>query len=155
MVAAGYSDRRDDRYDDGRDDWQDNNRGNRSNYKSRPSRVPELPYAEQLNAPCYLHAYVDSKYNQTKSSHLLRDRRQFIEMQKFMQQQQPSQQPPPPPPQHQVQQVQPRNPNESFPPPRGQMSMIHKTGVSTTVKTSRSPQALLMESPASPKPPAL
>ncbi|KAK1695964.1 hypothetical protein QYE76_012661 [Lolium multiflorum] len=34
------------------------------------------------------------------------------------------------PPQHQVQQAQPHQPNEAFPPPRGQMSMIHKTGVS-------------------------
>jgi hypothetical protein len=52
-------------------------------------------------------------------------------MQKFIQQPQQSNLPPrPPPPHHQVQQVQTHNPNESFPPPRGQMSMIHKTGVS-------------------------
>ncbi|KAK1685641.1 hypothetical protein QYE76_046489 [Lolium multiflorum] len=38
--------------------------------------------------------------------------------------------PPPPPPQHQVQQAQPHQPNEAFPPPRGQMSMIHRIGVS-------------------------
>jgi hypothetical protein len=50
-------------------------------------------------------------------------------MQKFIQQQQQPN-PPPPPPQHQVQQVQSHNSNESFPPPRGQMSMIHRTGVS-------------------------
>ncbi|KAK1649456.1 hypothetical protein QYE76_067261 [Lolium multiflorum] len=115
-----------------RDDRQDGNRsnsGNRSNYKPRPQRTPELPFAEQINAPCYLHAYIDSKDNKKKSSHLLRDCRQFIEMQKLIQQQQQPP-PPPPPPQHQVQQVQPHNPNESFPPPRGQMSMIHRTGVS-------------------------
>ncbi|XP_071681806.1 uncharacterized protein [Lolium perenne] len=82
---------------------------------------------DNINAPCYLHAYIDPKDDKKKLSHLLRDCRQFFEMQKFIQQQQPS---PPPPPQHQVQQVQPRNSNESFPPPRGQMSMIHKTGVS-------------------------
>ncbi|KAK1668778.1 hypothetical protein QYE76_056937 [Lolium multiflorum] len=55
LVAAGYSDRHDDRYDERRDDRQDGNRnnsGNRGNYKPR-QRVPELPYAEQINAPCY------------------------------------------------------------------------------------------------------
>ncbi|KAK1646647.1 hypothetical protein QYE76_064452 [Lolium multiflorum] len=92
-------------------------------------QTPELPFAEQINAPCYLYSYIDSKDNKKKSSHLLRDCRQFIEMQKLIQQQQQPT-PPPPPPQHQVQQAQPHNPNESFPPPRGQMSMIHRTGVS-------------------------
>ncbi|KAK1616993.1 hypothetical protein QYE76_022510 [Lolium multiflorum] len=82
-----------------------------------------------INAPYYLHAYIDSKDNKKKSSHLLRDCRQFIEMQKLIQQQQQPT-PPPPPPQHQVQQAQPHNPNESFPPPRGKMSMIHRTVVS-------------------------
>ncbi|KAK1684257.1 hypothetical protein QYE76_045105 [Lolium multiflorum] len=137
LVAAGYSDRQDDRYDDRRDDRQDGNRnnsGNRGNYKPRQQRTPELPYAEQINAPCYLHSYVDSKDGKTKSSHLLRDCRQFIDMHKLIQQagqqQPPPPPPPPPPPQHQVQQAQPHQPNEAFPPPRGQMSMIHKTGVS-------------------------
>ncbi|KAK1680233.1 hypothetical protein QYE76_041081 [Lolium multiflorum] len=135
LVAAGYSDRHDDRYDDRRDDRQDGNRnnsGNRGNYKPRQQRAPELPYAEQINAPCYLHSYVDSKDGKTKSSHLLRDCRQFLDMHKLIQQsgQQPLPPPPPPPPQHQVQQAQPHQPNEAFPPPRGQMSMIHKTGVS-------------------------
>ncbi|KAK1695701.1 hypothetical protein QYE76_012398 [Lolium multiflorum] len=135
LVAAGYSDRHDDRYDERRDDRQDGNRnnsGNRGNYKPRQQRVPELPYAEQINAPCYLHSYVDSKDGKTKSSHLLRDCRQFLDMHKLIQQsgQQPLPPPPPPPPQHQVQQAQPHQPNEAFPPPRGQMSMIHKTGVS-------------------------
>ncbi|KAK1684856.1 hypothetical protein QYE76_045704 [Lolium multiflorum] len=74
------------------------------------NRTPELPFAEQINAPCYLHAYIDSKDNKKKSSHLLRDCRQFIEMQKLIQQQQQPI-PPPPPPQHQVQQVQPHNSN--------------------------------------------
>ncbi|KAK1618649.1 hypothetical protein QYE76_024166 [Lolium multiflorum] len=135
LVAAGYSDRHDDRYDERRDDRQDGNRnnsGNRGNYKPRQQRAPELPYAEQINAPCYLHSYVDSKDGKTKSSHLLRDCRQFLDMHKLIQQsgQQPLPPPPPPPPQHQVQQAQPHQPNETFPPPRGQMSMIHKTGVS-------------------------
>ncbi|KAK1616587.1 hypothetical protein QYE76_022104 [Lolium multiflorum] len=59
LVAAGYSDRHDDRYDERRDDRQDGNRnnsGNRGNYKPRQQRTPELPYAEQINAPCYLHS---------------------------------------------------------------------------------------------------
>ncbi|KAK1610947.1 hypothetical protein QYE76_034620 [Lolium multiflorum] len=132
LVAAGYSDRQDDRDDDRRDDRQDGNRnnsGNRGNYKPRPQRTPELPFAEQINAPCYLHSYIDSKDNKTKSSHLLRDCRQFLDMEKLIRQKQ-QQPPPPPPPQHQVQQAQPHQPNETFPPPRGQMSMIHRTGVS-------------------------
>ncbi|KAK1607934.1 hypothetical protein QYE76_031607 [Lolium multiflorum] len=132
LVAAGYSDRHDDRYDERRDDRHDSNRnnsGNRGNYKPRQQRTPELPYAEQINAPCYLHSYVDSKDGKTKSSHLLRDCRQFLDMHKLIQQsgQQPLPPPPPPPPQHQVQQAQPHQPNDPFPPPRGQMSMIHMT----------------------------
>ncbi|KAK1629247.1 hypothetical protein QYE76_003562 [Lolium multiflorum] len=123
LVAAGYSDRHDDRYDERRDDRQDGNRnnsGNRGNYKPRQQRVPELPYAEQINAPCYLHSYVDSKDGKTKSSHLLRDCRQFLDMHKLIQQsgQQPLPPPPPPPPQHQVQQAQPHQPNEAFGPTR-------------------------------------
>ncbi|KAK1644332.1 hypothetical protein QYE76_062137 [Lolium multiflorum] len=118
LVAAGYSDRHDDRYDERRDDRQDGNRnnsGNRGNYKPRQQRAPELPYAEQINAPCYLHSYVDSKDGKTKSSHLLRDCRQFLDMHKLIQQsgQQPLPPPPPPPPQHQVQQAQPHQPNEA------------------------------------------
>ncbi|KAK1627267.1 hypothetical protein QYE76_001582 [Lolium multiflorum] len=124
LVAAGYADRQDDR--DDRHDGNRNNSGNRANYKPRQQRTPELPYAEQFNAPCYLHSYVDSKDGKTKSSHLLRDCRQFLDMHKLIQQsgQQQLPPPPPPPPQHQVQQAQP---NEAFPPPRGQMSMIHRT----------------------------
>jgi hypothetical protein len=64
---------------------------NHGNYKERPPRVPELPFAEQLNAPCYLHAYIDPKDNVKKSSHLLRDCRQFIEIQKFYETRQPQQ----------------------------------------------------------------
>jgi hypothetical protein len=82
LVAAGYSDKRDDRYDDRRDDRQDGNRsnsGNRGNYKPQLPRTPELPFAEQINAPCYLHAYIDPKDGKKKSSHLLREYRQFID----------------------------------------------------------------------------
>ncbi|KAK1668475.1 hypothetical protein QYE76_056634 [Lolium multiflorum] len=58
-------------------------------------------------------------------------RRQFLDMEKLIRQkQQQPPPPPPPPPQHQVQQTQTHQPNEAFPPPRGQMSMIHRTGVS-------------------------
>ncbi|KAK1680819.1 hypothetical protein QYE76_041667 [Lolium multiflorum] len=129
LVAAGYADRQDDR--DDRHDGNRNSSGNRGNYKPRQQRTPEIPYAEQVNAPCYLHSYVDSKDGKTKSSHLLRDCRQFLDMHKLIQQsgQQQLPPPPPPPPQHQIQQAQPHKPNEAFRPPRGQMSMIHRTGV--------------------------
>jgi hypothetical protein len=91
IVAVGYFDPRADRYDDQRgdkrDDRQDNNRsgsgGNRSNYRERPPRVPELLFSEQLNAPCYIHAYIDPNDNTKKSSHLVRDFRQFIDIQNF------------------------------------------------------------------------
>jgi hypothetical protein len=33
----------------------------------------KTPFAEQLNAPGYIHAYIDPKDNTKKSSHLLRD----------------------------------------------------------------------------------
>ncbi|KAK1647230.1 hypothetical protein QYE76_065035 [Lolium multiflorum] len=84
LVATGYSDRHDDRYDERRDDRQDGNRNNSGNHKPRQQRTPELPYAEQINAPCYLHSYVDSKDGKTKSSHLLRDCRQFLDMHKLI-----------------------------------------------------------------------
>jgi hypothetical protein len=44
------------------DDHRDGNRsrfgGSRGNYRERPPRVPELPFPEQLNAPCYIHACI-------------------------------------------------------------------------------------------------
>jgi hypothetical protein len=81
IVAAGYSDRRDDRYDDQCGDrrgdrWDGNrsgSRGNRGNYRERPPRFPELPFVEQLSAPYYIHAYIDPKDNTKNSSHLLRN----------------------------------------------------------------------------------
>ncbi|KAK1603025.1 hypothetical protein QYE76_007733 [Lolium multiflorum] len=105
LVAAGYSDRHDDRYDERRDDRQDGNRnnsGNRGNYKPRQQRAPELPYAEQINAPCYLHSQDSNRYH--LHLHL----------------------------RHSTKYSRPNliNPTRRFPPPRGQMSMIHKTGVS-------------------------
>jgi hypothetical protein len=99
-----------------------------------------LPFAEKLNTPCYIHAYIDTKDNVKKSTHLLRDYRQLLDLQKIYESFNPgakvqaypmiqgAQPPnPPPAPRHQVQQVQPRTPNEAFPPPppQGQMSMIH------------------------------
>ncbi|KAK1660440.1 hypothetical protein QYE76_048599 [Lolium multiflorum] len=104
LVAAGYSDRHDDRYDERRDDRQDGNRnnsGNRGNYKPRQQRAPELPYAEQINAPCYLHSQDSNRYH--LHLHL----------------------------RHSTKYSRPNLINPAaFLPPRGQMSMIHKTGVS-------------------------
>jgi hypothetical protein len=43
---------------------------------SRPNRfprMPNLPAAEQLSAPCYLHVYIDAKDNTEKATHLLKD----------------------------------------------------------------------------------
>lgn len=84
MVAAGYNDQRgygrDDRRDDRRDGKKDDNR---ANWQQRLPWVPELPPADQVNAPCYLHAYIDPKDNIKKSTHLLRCCRQFIELRQF------------------------------------------------------------------------
>jgi hypothetical protein len=59
--------------------------------------------------------------NTKKSSHLLRDCQQFIDIHKFYESGNGQTQllNPPPPPQHQVQQFQTRASNEAFPPPRG------------------------------------
>ncbi|KAK1601491.1 hypothetical protein QYE76_008066 [Lolium multiflorum] len=53
LVAAWYSDRQDDRYDERRDDRQDGNRNNSGTVATinHGERTPELPYAEQINAP--------------------------------------------------------------------------------------------------------
>ncbi|KAK1662933.1 hypothetical protein QYE76_051092 [Lolium multiflorum] len=133
LVAAGYSDRHDDRYDERRDDRQDGNRnnsGNRGNYKPRQQRAPELPYAEQINAPCYLHSFRVGAGIPGVAPHHISRPSTFNVLLGLLSGQQALPPPPPPPPQHQVQQAQPHQPNEAFPPPRGQMSMIHKTGVS-------------------------
>ncbi|KAK1663953.1 hypothetical protein QYE76_052112 [Lolium multiflorum] len=100
------------RNDDEDDDQPKNDSSGR---RDRRKKRKDRSYDDNnlINAPCFLHAYIDSKDNKKNSSHLLRDCRQFIEMQKLIQQQQQPP-PPPPPPQHQVQQVQPHNPNESF-----------------------------------------
>lgn len=46
-------------------------------------RTPYLSATEQLEAPCYLHSYIDPKDGHEKSSHLLRNCRQFLEIQQF------------------------------------------------------------------------
>src|SRR3954452_15468179 len=46
-------------------------------------RVANLPPSEQINAPSYLHTYIDPVDNQKKSSHLLRDCRQLLDLQKY------------------------------------------------------------------------
>ncbi|KAK1603321.1 hypothetical protein QYE76_016673 [Lolium multiflorum] len=112
LVAAGYSDRQDDRYDDRRDDRQDGNRnnsGNRGNYKP-PRQLQNYPTLSRSTLPATCIRIPIPRM--------------------AGQQQLTPPPPPPPPPQHQVQQAQPHQPNEAFPPPRGQMSMIHRTGVS-------------------------
>jgi hypothetical protein len=38
---------------------------------------------EKLEAPCYLHSYIDPKDNLEKATHLLRNCRQFLEVQQF------------------------------------------------------------------------
>ncbi|KAK1681520.1 hypothetical protein QYE76_042368 [Lolium multiflorum] len=46
-------------------------------------RTPYLSATEQLEAPCYLHSYIDPKDCLEKSSHLLRNCRQFLEIRQF------------------------------------------------------------------------
>ena len=90
-----------------------------------------------------MHSYIDPKDNIKKSSDLLRDCRQFIELQQFYDalnpganiQTYPMIQGAPAPnmapqvqPQQQLQ-IQQRAP-EAFPPPEGQMSMIQRSGFS-------------------------
>ena len=43
-------------------------------------RTPYLSATEQLEAPCYLHSYIDPKDNLEKATHLLRNCRQFLEV---------------------------------------------------------------------------
>ena len=55
------------------------------NTKSNKGRfhTPYLSATEQLEAPCYLHSYIDPKDVHEKSSHLLRNCRQFLEIRQF------------------------------------------------------------------------
>jgi hypothetical protein len=45
--------------------------------------TPYLLAAEQLEAPCYLHSYIEPKDNLEKATHLLRNCQQFLEVQQF------------------------------------------------------------------------
>ena len=93
-------------------------------------RVANLPPSEQINAPCYLHTFIDPIDNQKKSSHLLRDCRQLLDLQKYhaalqgggnTQNHYPTLPPPPPHPTPQMQQhMQPQLP----PPPMQQQPQI-------------------------------
>jgi hypothetical protein len=47
------------------------------------SRSPYLSAAEQLDAPCDLHSYVDPKDNIEKVTHLLKECRKFIDIKKL------------------------------------------------------------------------
>ena len=138
-VAAGYVDRRDDRGDARRDDRRDDQRrddrrGDTSNNQREPTnwvpRVAHLPPAEQINAPCYLHTFINPVDNQRKSSYLLRECRQLLDMQKYhdilqgrsnTQHHYPTLPPPPPHPVPQMQQhMQPQLPPPPMQPPQVQ-----------------------------------
>ncbi|KAK1680775.1 hypothetical protein QYE76_041623 [Lolium multiflorum] len=47
------------------------------------ARSPYLSATEQLDAPCYLHSYIDPKDGREKSSHLLKNCRHFLEIRQF------------------------------------------------------------------------
>ncbi|KAK1579564.1 hypothetical protein QYE76_037209 [Lolium multiflorum] len=111
------------------------------------ARSPHLSATEQLDAPCYLHSYIDPKDGREKSSHLLRNCRHFLEIRQFcddlrseaisrvhiMEKKARSYDyraepyiPEPYEPMEKDEYV----PAEVFPEPRGQVSMIHKTSFS-------------------------
>ena len=111
------------------------------------TRSPYLSATEQLEAPCYLHSYVDPKDGREKSSHLLRNCRHFLEIRQFcddlraeaisrvhtMEKRARSHGHPPEPyvpepyePMEKDEYV----PVEVFPEPCGQVNMIHKTSFS-------------------------
>ncbi|KAK1669087.1 hypothetical protein QYE76_057246 [Lolium multiflorum] len=110
-------------------------------------RSPYLSATEQLDAPCYLHSYIDPKDGREKSSHLLRNCRHFLEIRQFcddlrseaisrvhiMEKRARSHGywsepyvPEPYEPMEKDEYV----PAEIFPEPRGQVNMIHKTSFS-------------------------
>ncbi|KAK1630610.1 hypothetical protein QYE76_004925 [Lolium multiflorum] len=111
------------------------------------ARSPYLSATEQLEAPCYLHSYIDPKDGREKSSHLLRNCRHFQEIRQFcddlraeatsrvraMEKRTRSYSYPPEPfvpepyePMEKDEYV----PAEVFPEPCGQVNMIHKTSFS-------------------------
>ena len=106
-------------------------------------RTPYLSATEQLEAPCYLHSYIDPKDNLEKATHLLRNCRQFLEVQKFCDDlraeaaakahsagkraavySHPQQQ------QYLPEEEDVYIPTEVYPASRGQVNMIHKTSFS-------------------------
>ncbi|KAK1662943.1 hypothetical protein QYE76_051102 [Lolium multiflorum] len=116
------------------------------------ARSPYLSATEQLEAPCYLHSYIDPKDGREKSSHLLRNCRHFLEIRQFcddlraeamsrvhiMEKRARTYSYPPEPyvPEPYVpESYQPAEgdkyvPTEVFPEPYGQVNMIHKTSFS-------------------------
>jgi hypothetical protein len=80
MVTISHADRHSDQYSERYNERRaDGCNGPGSSRQNHIPRVPDLPAMEQLNAPCYLHAYVDPKDNIKKAYHLLKDCRQFLE----------------------------------------------------------------------------
>ena len=111
------------------------------------TRSPYLSATEQLEAPCYLHSYIDPKDGREKSSHLLRNCRHFLEIRQFcddlraedmsrahaMEKRAGSYDYPPEPyvPEPYVPAAAGEHvPIEAFPQPCGQVNMIHKTSFS-------------------------
>ncbi|KAK1699375.1 hypothetical protein QYE76_016072 [Lolium multiflorum] len=111
------------------------------------TRSPYLSATEQLEAPCYLHSYIDPKDGREKSSHLLRNCRHFLEIRQFcddlraeamsrvhaMERRAGFYSYPPEP--YVLEPYVPaggggRVPTEVFPEPCGQVNMIHKTSFS-------------------------
>jgi hypothetical protein len=85
-----------------------------------------------------MHAYTVPRDNVKKSTHLLRDCREFLELQKFYEmlnlgtnaQTTQGATAPSPPSESQLQHDHQCTPTEVYPPCRGKINMIHKTGVS-------------------------
>jgi hypothetical protein len=141
-TTISHAERLSDRYNKQYNErWADNRDEPGVSRQHHFPRMPDLPTMEQLNAPCYLHAYIDPKDNIKKASHLLKDCRQFLEIQKLCEalRSSPDAQAhstkqgadtPNQPLELQSQQNHPRLPAEAFPIPRGQVNMIHKAGIS-------------------------
>ena len=104
-------------------------------------RTPYLSATEQLEAPCYLHSYIDPKDNLEKATHLLRNCQQFLGVRQFCEDLRAetaakahskervathSYPPEPYVPEGGDVYV----PTEVFPVSRGQVNMIHKTSFS-------------------------
>jgi hypothetical protein len=74
VITTGHTDWRNDQCNEQNNDCWDNSRsGSRSGRQYHSPRMPDLLAIEQLNAPFYLHTYIDSKDNIKKASHLIKD----------------------------------------------------------------------------------